>query len=502
MNGIHQCEHVGQFPVASGANGGTVADAMKTPMHFNSVIRFKNNIFALQSGVVWRYGPDTSEMWVPEYQLKSGNKNGITGNRTARDRFHSGMYYYINDNQPYITFMYSVAGATADLLRGVTYNGTTGEWLESDIFDLNTNVTSTVSFLEEWMFNHLVAPLNISAGQVDGITWDPIASGMGLISEIFNQVGNGEPGNDSPTVIYKNRYMLSGRAVNTRGIFEMIGNELSKTQTVYQSIGSSHVTKQTMFTLDNEHVHHTYVTNSTTWEGNSFSASDTPDRFVIHTGSYVYPWGNPYARLPINMRASSIPDGFGRMWTIFDRHNQPEPSTPLAFIQCTSYGFAASEVGGPANIYSFDNGVANSGYWRDYGGITSPCINGYVNVPKDQFGDGSRKFNGNLAYIQVEGTSEGSTEETAKLHFRIYESAYFPSGYPCEAAFLFGPGMNVPLDYLSITSSEQGTVRDSRFITGLTFGSGNLYTCEYNGVAGGLAGWDSLTVIPMVSGVV
>jgi hypothetical protein len=519
MVGANRSEKIGDWPVASGANAYIKTAAQNQALWRNKVARFKNSLYTIQSGNVWRYGEDTSNQWVPVYSMKSVAR-GAPGDGQPKSKCTTGLYYFIRDNHPCLTFFYTTSDTVASSdIRGVVYDGGTDTWTESEKYTGGgLDPLGDANWNELFLGNKVWTGFSYGNSGRGGYIWDPVSSGACNVGDYEGLFGNGGPFQDASATIYKSRGVFVARVNNGSQPIDLLQTYnvgFTRLQAQVQlGGGNANGQKSCIFTLDNDICYYFFPNTAVgqtgpQWEFFSFRASDS-NGFACNTGVAINPLRNSNfwnPDLPYEMRSQgtiAMPTDTARAIVLLDRHDLSGPTEPIrANLQFTPSVSVSSNLqcGGGSSWFEWTPTLM-SGYFRRMGTAgAGHNLSSQMAAPLDTYGDGIRYFNGNLAYAQVEQTSEGTTKNTSKLHFRIYESSIFPSGTPCEVFFMFANGQQIPLSMCSLQSPNKGSIRNGKFVTGITFGSGELYTVEWNGVADGVTPWDPVTVMPAVSGV-
>lgn len=181
-----------------------------------------------------------------------------------------------------------------------------------------------------------------------------------------------------------------------------------------------------------------------------------------------------------------------RWHIVCDQHANPEnPEYILLYRPSTSTGSTNS-------FYRF---VDSSTALQFLG---SAGEGGYVaSIATPAMGGGELMFRDGEMHIEYIGNPDISdTPGNMTLYFRIYESSIFPSGSPVHVRMFSSSNRNVPTTPCRLANPQPiGSIENSYTITGITCGSGVLYSVDWRAAADGYNSGDSVTMVASVSGV-
>lgn len=176
---------------------------------------------------------------------------------------------------------------------------------------------------------------------------------------------------------------------------------------------------------------------------------------------------------------------------VVDQHTNPtNPDIYLLY-------FGDATAGGTIAFYKWNGPSSQMSYLGNAGSAWS-----VMHIANPMLGGGEMMYSLGEPHIVIEGSpSNTSTPGNCRISYRIYESSLFPSGTPAEVNMYFHPDLGPPTSRCLLTNPSVGTMANNYTITGVTAGSGTLYTVDWRAAANGVNNGDGVTLVASVSGI-
>jgi hypothetical protein len=461
-----------------GSTDTSVSNVERKSVMKGNIAQIQDTIYVLHNRTVKKKNSDGS--WSTVFSLYNPFTGSDSGNR---------MIACVVNGVTYLVIIYFNSNTTtnAAYYSSAVYNTHTGNVVTS-VSNVDIGNTGydyrTISFADIIYFDGTVYAMTTAKSFNATMALATIGVEAGTLSVTTSNAsvyGCGENNTFSLCVFNNSLWMVStnpGTSADVK-LYKFISGVPVSQYTVASitSLASSAGWKPLLFSKDNFMyvITHQNVSSTTTWR--MFRCTESAATEITTPVLTGFTGQSTHARWRV----------------ICDQHSSP---TNPEYILLYQNGTAA----GSANIfYQFIDdstplrylGSAGNGAWT-------------TSIATPPAGGGELMYRDGEMHIEYIGTPTVSeTPGNMTVYYRIYESDVFPSGYPVHVKMFCSADRTVPTTPCRLSNPQPyGSVQNSYTITGITAGSGVLYSVDWRAVADGFEAGDAVTMVASVSGVI